>query len=481
MHKLVTSVLMSVCLVCTMGSANLACAGNVAATSLPAAQPAPGSIVVHPGDIQYYTKAGDTLGSIARTLTTKPENWANLAHLNHISQDANIAIGTPITIPAEMLADEASEGTIAALAGPVQIVQANGTSSPAQIGAKLLEGAQIETGNGGFVSMSLPDGSRLSLPSNSQLKLSKLRMTRFTKSPRTELLLLHGHVESRVAPLNVNQGQFEVRTPVSVAGVRGTHFRVGYDAGKATTEVLSGNVAVSQIKQKDEVSLPGGKGNVTDAIKVGAATDLLPAPTFESAQVVSDKGLSEVALGTVPGAASYHVQIARDPDALNVIAEARTASLPVKIQVPQGEYFVLLSAVDKVGLEGKVSLTPASFKQQAPGILNKLQLGSAPYIDSADDKNLNLHWSKRDGQRFRVQVARDAEFTWLVFTTEATGTETRLPRPAFGTYYARIQPINGDGSMSPFSAVQSFIVTDHWVLNDGGTAPVRQITINASH
>jgi hypothetical protein len=43
-----------------------------------------------------------------------------------------------------------------------------------------------------------------------------------------------------------------------------------------------------------------------------------------------------------------------------------------------------------------------------------------------------------------------------------------LPRPPFGTYYARVQIINPDGSSGAVSAVQAFIVTDHWVINDGG-------------
>lgn len=439
------------------------------------AAPAPGTVVVNPGNIQYYTKQGDTLALIARQFTAKADNWVQLARINRVSQDTSLPIGTAILIPADMLGDEPSEGKVVAMAGQVTFTQANGEPMIAEIGAKLSEGTQIETGNAGFLSIALPDGSRLTLPSNSRLKLAKLRMARFTHSPRTELLLIHGHVESRVAPLNTNQGKFEVRTPVSVAGVRGTHFRVGYEDGKATTEVLNGEVVVNPVRGKGEVALPGGKGNVSDAIKLGLPVDLLSAPTFESVQSVDAQGGRDIAMSVVPGAVAYHVQIARDPDAIAVVAEIRTDKLPARVRIPNGEYFVLLSAIDKWGLEGRVSMSAASFRSDRAAPAGNP--AAAPYIDSADDKWLNLRWSKREGVHIKVQVARDAEFSWLVFSTEATGQAARLPRLPFGTYYARIQPILGDGSMAPFSAVQTFIVTDHWVLNEGGSAPVQQVSL----
>ena len=82
-----------------------------------------------------------------------------------------------------------------------------------QIGATLGEGVQIETGIDGFLTISLPDASRISLPTNSRVKLSKLRMARVIPRARApNCCCCDGHVESRVSPLEANKGSYEVRT-----------------------------------------------------------------------------------------------------------------------------------------------------------------------------------------------------------------------------------------------------------------------------
>jgi hypothetical protein len=78
-------------------------------------------------------------------------------------------------------------------------------------------------------------------------------------------------------------------------------------------------------------------------------------------------------------------------------------------------------------------------------------------------------------------VARDAQFTWLIFNANTSKAEAQLPRPPFGTYYARVQSVNADGSVNPFSAIQAIIVTDHWVINDGGPANSKRIPPDAGH
>jgi hypothetical protein len=418
-------------------------------------------IVVSADHITYQAKAGDTLMSIAQQWTTKSENWAQLAKVNHINQDVSIPIGTAIVIPADLLTDEASEAQVVALSGNVTARAPDGQQVEMKVGVKLAEGTQIETGVDGFLTMSLPDASRISLPSNSHVKFSKLRMARFTKSPRTELMLLHGHVESRVSPLDGNKGSYEVHTPISVAGVRGTQFRVGVEGDNVTNEVLSGKVAVGNNRQPDALSLQGGTGNVITSKSVGPAIDLLPAPELER---VGTEGAPQIHLQAVTGARSYHVQIANDPDALNVLAESHSRDTHLKFSaVPAGSYYARISAIDKNGLEGMPRIQALSFHPNTA-----LHPNNAPFVDAYDDKQVTLRWHGDIGQEYIVQVARDAQFSWLIFNNDTKNQEVQLPRPPFGTYYARVQIINPDGSTGAVSAVQAFIVTDHWVINDGG-------------
>jgi hypothetical protein len=433
----------------------------------------PESIVVGPSGITYQTRGGDTLISIAQQWTTKADNWTVLAKVNHINQDSNIPIGTPIVIPADLLTDEPSQAKVVALSGDVSATGADGQKIDMRVGAVLLEGAQIETGVNGFLSLALPDASRISLPSNSHVKFSKLRMARFTKSPRTEVTLLHGHVESRIAPLDVNKGSYEVRTPTSVAGVRGTQFRVGVDGDTTTNEVLSGKVAVANGKPGSEVVLDAGKGNVVTAKSVGAAVNLLPAPTLTE---LGKDATPQLRLSPVSGAAAYHVQVANDPDGLDVLAEARSNEPRLKFAgLPEGSYYVRMSAIDKHGLEGYARIQAVSFSAHAAA-----PSGTSPYVDGSDDKQVTLRW-QATAKESNLQVAHDAQFTWLIFNTSTDKPEAHMPRPAFGTYYARVQGVNADGSLTPFSPTQAFIVTDHWVINDGGPANAKRNAASAGH
>jgi len=429
--------------------------------------PLPDAIVVGPASITYHARAGDTLLTIAQQLTTKPENWVALAKINHISQDSNIPIGTPIVIPADLLIDDPSQAQVVALSGKVTAVGTDGQAILMRVGAKLTEGAQIETGVNGFLTMSLSDASRISVPSNSQVKFSKLRVTRYTKSPRTELMLLRGHVESRVAPLEINKGSYEVHTPTAVAGVRGTQFRVGVDGDNVTNEVLTGQVAVGKAKQTPGLTLNAGEGNVINAKGVGPAVTLLPAPQLEG---LSSKPTAQIRLVPVTGAIAYHVQLANDPDAQDVLAEGHSNDAKVKfVGLPEGTYYARVSAIDKNGLEGLARIQSVSFAGNASvSVETGTAKNNAPFVAGFDDKQVTLRWPAQPGKEYIVQVARDNQFSWLIFNGNVNEPEAHLPRPPFGTYFARVQAVNADGNSGTFSPSQTFIVTDHWVINDGG-------------
>ncbi len=441
-----------------------------------AAPASPGSITVGPAGITYFARAGDTLSSIAQQLTARPENWQALGKLNQITKESNIPIGAAILIPAELLADEPSEASVTAWSGTIMLERPDGTAAVIGLGSKLSEGMLIDTGNNSFLTISLPDASRISLPSNSRVKLAKLRVTRYTKSPRTEVMLLRGRVESQVSPLESNKGRFEVHSPRSVAGVRGTHFRVRMVGDGIANEVLSGSVAVGRDKQPASLMLAAGKGNIIDASSVGAAVDLLPAPQLAGSGTQANHPSAKFALTPAAGAHGYHLQIATDPKAQNILAESVSTDSSMKLpDIEDGDYFVRVSAIDKYGLEGLAETHAVTLKGRA----GKAAAPGAPFVADSGDKNITLRWPAQSGQKFMLQVARVPDFTWLLFTNHTAMPEARLPRPAFGTYYARVQTVNADGSASPYSPASSFIVTDQWVINDATPASVQEIRSGA--
>lgn len=441
-------------------------ASSLPAIAAPGNAPSAEQITVNRASIVYATRAGDTLMSIAERFTTRIDNWAALSKVNNIGSDTAIPIGTPITIPADLLQDEPSEARVIALSGSIAANTQEGQPLLLGLGAKITEGMQIDTGNNSFLTLELPDQSRISLPSNSRIRVAKLRMARYTKSPRTEILLLNGKVESRVAPLEQNKGRFEVRTPMAVAGVRGTQFRVGISANGTATEVLSGKVEVGRPNSRDGQMLNAGQGNITNGKAVGKPVDLLPTPQLASAPVRQDQNGAQFVLTPVPGAQGYHVQIATDQDAKNILLEGHAKDTRLKLDgLPNGSYYARISAIDKLGLEGPASTHAFTLGSAAPVASGPLP--ASPTVEAGESRQLALRWSGSPGQQFTVQVARDPAFSWLIYTSKTAVPEARFPRPPFGTYYARVQINHSDGSASPYSLAQPFVVTDQWIIHDG--------------
>lgn len=531
----------------------------------------PGSIAIGSGEIIYYAQRGDTLSSIAQRLTTRSGNWAALGKLNRISKDISIPIGAAIVIPADLLPDDPNEGRIIAFSGRVSASAANGAPIQIAPGSIVREGSRLETGGNSFLTLALADQSRISIPSNSRIQLSQLRMARYTKSPRTEVTLLQGRVESRVSPLNRNKGRFEVHSPLSVTGVRGTHFRVALADRRIANEVLNGSVEIGQPDAPATLTLHGGQGNLVGPGGVGRAIELLPAPQLAAAAPVADGTALRFDLLPLAGASAYQIQIATDGDAQNIIAESRAAGLQIRIPGPlaDGDYFARISAVDASGLEGMSSIrqftlptmlpavaaaaaaapaapaAPAPELNWAPSagatayrlriardatfhlIVDDLELAGtryagaalepgryywqvapvsvrngirtqepfgkarplvvaaapappAPFVDSSDRDKLWLRWQAQAGQKYLVQVARDPGFTWLLLSATADSPEIRLTRPAFGTYYVRVQALNPDGSAGRFSPAQAFVVTDHWIIHDGEPFNVKESRLNGA-
>ena len=478
---------------------NVACAADnmLAAPVVPTApssspSAAAGTIVVGTASITYHARAGDTLISIARQYTERSSNWIALGKLNRIDRDSAIPIGTAILIPAELLGDTPAKATVVAMTGTVAAVAADGTATRLALGATVVEGMQIQTSGNSFLTLALADQSRISVPSNSRIELTTLRTARYVNSPRTQVQLLRGRIESRVAPLATSRGRYEVRTPLSVAGVRGTHFRVGFlgvgSSERVATETLEGKVAVavaSRAGAPDTLVLAGGQGNITNPGVLGAAVALLPAPQLArtvagTAQFAADR----IALTAVPGARAYHLQIASDAETLNLLAETRSSAAMLAIDgVADGDYFVRLSAIDRFGLEGLVSVAPITLRADASNALataGMLSLSAAPTVAASDDKSLTLRWKAQGNMPMRLQLARDSAFSYLLASRVSNTGEARLARPTFGTYFARVELLDSAGAVQVTSAAQALIVTDQWIMPDGNPIPARQGRVSSN-
>ncbi|MCH8622884.1 FecR domain-containing protein [Undibacterium sp. TS12] len=433
---------------------------SISAAPVTAAMQIPGSFISTPPDMTYFALQGDTLSSIAKRYTERTQNWQIIGKRNKISNDRAIPIGTPILIPLDLLPEEASEARVIAMTGNPAYKAVDGSSGNLALGSIVKEGTQISTDKNGFLTLALPDETRISIPSNSDVSLAKLRKTRYTGSPRTEVSLLQGKVESRVSPLSNNKGRYEVRTNLAVAGVRGTNFRVGVNTDGVANEVLEGGVAVNSAegKKSDELILPAGKGNVVSTSGVGKPIDLLTPPVMNDSFLLQERPTLLFQVEDRPEAVGYRVQIARDKEVLDVLAENRYKENRFKFDgFADGNYFVRITAIDKLGLEGLPMIK--AFKMKARP--------EPPFTVQPKNKvraeSLNFAWTEASNAiAYHLQVASDAGFrNLLIDKTDLKEAQFGAGRPKEGDYYwrvATIAPTNGQTDHGPYSDVQKFTV-----------------------
>ncbi|RDU96831.1 FecR domain-containing protein [Trinickia dinghuensis] len=319
----------------------------------------------------YVTVAGDTLYEVAQRYLTDTGGWRALALLNHVSAPRRLPAGMTLRLPLALLRRDSTPVSIVALSGLVT-ARMRGSSAgagaspsvPLLAGRILGENDSISTGSDGFATLELDDGSYVSLAPNSRIMLSILRKMALTGIEDHVIELQRGEVSNEVTHAKRPEDRFEVRTPSIVAGVRGTRFRVNELPSMTAVEVLDGTVAVGTSAKagQDKAAadsaasqfVSAGRGSATpNGGAVGVPQPLLAAPRLVDPGKVQDGKVVTFNIEPAPSAGGYRVQIARDADLLDLIRDARVQAPSATFSdVPDGTYFVRVSAIDAGGLEG---------------------------------------------------------------------------------------------------------------------------------
>lgn len=387
--------------------------------------------------VAYVVKPGDTLIGLGKAYLNRPSDYRRVQKANGVQEPRRLRPGSRLNIDPNLLKSTPIAATLSAFTGPVQI-ETNGQRTPARVGMPLSEGQWIITGQGAFATFELEDASRVTLPSNTRVRIAKLRQVLINNAPQRVFQLEQGKGTISATPTPTPGARFEVRTPVSVSAVRGTEFRVGASADKAQTEVLKGAVGVDAgASPTDNAPVPAGFGVSASAGGVGAPVELLPAPKLGAGGQTQSEALVRFSLEPVEGAASYRLLLARDAGFIDIFAEATTQTTSQRHpiadfgQVANGTYFVRLTAIDPGGLEG----FPADYSFDRD--LNTLDAG--PPSDSREGKHRKFlfRWSAAgEGVRnYRFQMFAEGDTKTPVVDqpglTEPHLTLTDLPPGAY--------------------------------------------------
>jgi len=155
--------------------------------------------------------------------------------------------------------------------------------------------------------------------------------------------------------------------------------------------------------------------------------------------------------------ARYRLQVARDALFADLILE-REVSVTTHATVDglaPGMYFWRVATRNPQGESGAWSEVQ-SYRQRASA--------PTPEPPTLQDHQLLLAWEAQTGQTYRVQLARDADFKYVVVdqTLAVPRLSMRAPYPAI--YYARIQSVDPDGTAGSFGPSRRFEVPPpRWV------------------
>ncbi len=152
-----------------------------------------------------------------------------------------VILAVLITGPAEA----ADVGRVAALVDAVEL-RRNGEWTPLRLGDGVAVGDSVRTDDQGRVRLVFADGSVVVLSSGSEIAIDENVYDPDTGVATSVFDVLKGKIRAVVSDYYKTTGTFEVHTPNSVSGVRGTDFVVIHDAALGVSEIVgvSGRVEV---------------------------------------------------------------------------------------------------------------------------------------------------------------------------------------------------------------------------------------------
>lgn len=124
--------------------------------------------------------------------------------------------------------DVSRTANISELKGTVEMKIAGGNWTTANLGAVLKEGDSIRTGKDSIAILNVEgmETATVEVKPDSQVKLAELIQDKEAKTQKTLLDLSLGEILIKVQKLHSPNSKFEVKTPTSIVGVRGTTFSV---------------------------------------------------------------------------------------------------------------------------------------------------------------------------------------------------------------------------------------------------------------
>lgn len=406
----------------------------------------------------YLTYPGDTLSQIGERYLKNWRDWPKVMQLNKIPHERVLPVNTRIRIPVELMRVDPAPAVVTHVTGNVRVKPADGPFRPLTVGERITGGETVLTGPRSFATFRLADASVLKQQPSTRLVFGRLAAYGDTGMVSTEVNLQDGRLEANASRQVAPGGGFNVKTPIAVAGLRGTAFRLNMDAEGKTLrgEVLDGAVGVTAARR--EVVVPAGQGTLAEAGRPPApARPLLPPP-----EVIALPGR----IRALPirfswqrneAARSWRAQVATDADFSQPLFETLTDEPAVEWDgaLPDGRYFLRLRAVDADGLEGLNRDHPFELDlRPIPPQLTAPTQGQRSY-----DGNVSFAWGlPEEAHGFVLQLSPTSHFGRDVQEVRLDAVNRHQVQLPPGTWYWRMASLDEKGERHLWGPPQSFEV-----------------------
>ncbi len=382
----------------------------------------------------HVVQPGETLWGISSQHLRTPLRWPEVQQRNQVGEPRLLQPGKLLYFADGRLVPEGA-AVVAAVEGRASRQRPGGPEQVLAPGTPILPGDVLVTGPDAFVTLGLPGGNRVVLPSQSALEVQAI------DTQTIQLRLIRGRVESQVQKQQPGQ-QFEIRARSMGLGVRGTHFRVRDENGTLASEVIEGEVVVRQDRGGAEppLVLRAGSGAVLLDGAGAQARTLLPAPQLLASNAPrADRALQ---FEPVAGAQSYRLQLARDERFLLPVHEQRgeAPAFTAPADLEAGFYQLRLTAFDANQLEGLPGDSTVYLPAAAGADTGR---GSATLLS---DGRVEIRWPGATGQRYAFELSRGADFSVLLIDEPAAHVAGMVVGPFVlgGRYHWRARPV-GEG------------------------------------
>jgi hypothetical protein len=224
----------------------------------------------------YIVKPNDTLSQLTRLYLQSASDAEIIQTLNQIDNPNRLPIGFELQLPRHLLQYKRAIARVTSAN-----CELNSTSNDRPklipVDSTVTEGNTVDVPAGCAVDLRLSDGTLIRLPSGASVIITRLRHNALEKSPEVLFDLTKGRIDLNVQKPRSKDTPFEVRTPISVMGVRGTEFRVNVTPDHtARLEVLGGQVQMQGKADHQARALNAGQGVIINTTGRAGQIKTLP-------------------------------------------------------------------------------------------------------------------------------------------------------------------------------------------------------------